>query len=106
MAWILLIIGAVMVTTGVKGTTPDLLSLLKGDLTGKNNFLYWIVSILAIGAVGYIAPLRPVSRAFLVLVIIVLVLTNGGFFQLFTEALNSTQTVSETPNINSSENTI
>lgn len=80
MPFTFLFIGAVLVTTGVRGTSSDLWNLLKGDVTGKPSFVPWIVSILAIGALGYVEKLRPFSRAFLVLVIVVLFLHNKGFF--------------------------
>lgn len=92
MPYMFLLSGLILVIAAVRGTQADLLTLLKGDITGKNNFIYWIISILIIGAVGYIPNLKPVSRAFLALVIIVLFLQNkGGVFAQFTQALNSTQ---------------
>lgn len=89
MPFVLLIVGAVFVISGVKNTSSQLLKLLDGDFTGQHNYIYWMVSILIIGAVGYIEDLKPVSRAFLVLVIIVLFLSNGGFFQKFNQGLFS-----------------
>ncbi len=91
MPFLFLIAGVVMTVSAVRGTNQDLLTLLKGDFTGKGNFLYWTLSILLIGAVGYIPDLKPVSRAFLVLVVIVLFLQNRGVFTQFTSAINSTQ---------------
>lgn len=96
MPFLFLIAGVVMVVSAVRGTQDDLIGLLKQDVTGPGNFIYWMLSILLIGALGYIAPLRPVSRAFLVLVIVVLFLVNGGVFTKFTEAINSSQTVQPT----------
>lgn len=94
MPFAFLIVGVVLVISGVRGTSQQLLTLAKNDLTGQHGYLYWMVSILAIGAVGYVPQLRTLSRAFLVLVLIVLVLkvgnpnsTGGGFFQQFTAAL-------------------
>lgn len=97
MPYLFLIIGLVMVTASVRDTIGDwkdasgqsqagLLTLLHDDLTGKNNFAYWILAILLVGAIGYIRPLQPVSRAFLVLVVIVLVLSNQGVFEQFQQA--------------------
>jgi len=81
-----------MVTAGVRGTSQSLLTLLKGDLTGSNNFIYWIVSIGIIGALGYVQDLRAFSRALLALVIIVLVIRDnesgtGGLFAQFDSAI-------------------
>lgn len=93
MPFVFLVTGIVFLISGVRGTSDDLLSLLKGDVTGKNNFIYWILSIAIIGAIGYIQDLRSLSRAFLALVIIVLVLNEdkengtGGFFTNFQNAV-------------------
>jgi hypothetical protein len=89
-----IIVGVVLVISGVKGTSSQLLSLVKGDLTGTNNYLYWIVAILIIGSIGYIPSFKSLSHAFLALVLVVLVLKEGnpnsgggGFFQEFQSAL-------------------
>jgi hypothetical protein len=87
------LIGTVFVIAGVRGSSADLLTLLKGDLTGSNNFVYWIISIAVIGAIGYVKDFQPLSRAFLVLVVVVLVLAedkksgSGGFFVKFQDAV-------------------
>jgi len=94
MPFAFLIVGLVLVISGVRGTSAQLLTLAKGDLTGKNSYLHWIVAILAIGSVGYVPQLRSISRAFLALVLIVLVLREGnpnsgtgGFFKKFTDSI-------------------
>lgn len=92
MPFLFIIIGVFMVVSSVRGTDKQLLTLLKGDFTGKGNFLYWTLSILLIGSLGYIQQLRTFSRAMLVLVAIVLVVSNHGVFKEFTDALNKTQT--------------
>jgi hypothetical protein len=86
------IIGLVFTIAGVRGTSGDLLTLLKNDFTGDSNFIYWVLSIAVIGSLGYVDALRPLSRAFLVLVIIVLILaedkkTAGGFFATFQDSI-------------------
>lgn len=91
MPFIFLFTGVLLLVAGVRGKSSDLLTLLKGDLTGDNNFTYWILSILVIGALGYVSSLRTLSRSFLFLVILVLILnegkkTPGGFFQSFQTA--------------------
>lgn len=96
MPFAFLIVGVVLVISGVKGTSQDLLTLVKGDLEGKNGYLYWLVAILVIGSVGYIPAFKSLSRAFLILLLVVLVLkegntgsnAGGGFFQQFTKALS------------------
>ena len=88
-----------MVTAAVRNTVQDdadtkavgLASLIKSEFTGKNNFVYWVLSILIVGAIGYIEPLKPISRAFLLLIVIVLFLANKGVFEQFNQALDRTQ---------------
>lgn len=100
MPFAMLIIGIVLLVAAVRSTQDDLFKLVKGDFIGQGNFVFWVVSILIIGAVGYIPKLRPISQGFLALVILVLFLAkgdptklgSGGFFEKFTAALNSTKT--------------
>jgi len=94
MPFVFIIAGIVLLVSGVRETSSELLTLLKGDVTGPKNFGNWILAILLIGALGYIQDFRSLSRAFLVLVLIVLVIaedknTSGGFFSKFTESFNS-----------------
>ncbi len=98
MPFALLIIGALLLVASIRNTQDELFTLVKGDLTGANNFVYWMVAILLIGVIGYIPKLKPVSVAFLASVIIVLFLKRGnpsgiggGFFSQFTTALGTTQ---------------
>lgn len=92
MPFALLIIGIVLLVASVRDKQGDLYTLVKGDFVGPNNYLYWIVSILIIGAVGYVETLRPISRMFLVLVIVVLFLSHGGVFQQLNAQLFSPST--------------
>jgi hypothetical protein len=115
MPFAFLIVGIVLVVSGVKGTSQQLLTLVKGDLQGQNSYLYWIVAILLIGSVGYVPEFKSLSRAFLILVLVVLVLregstsnSGGGFFQQFTSALQqiSTPTIGTTAPLSTSSNSL
>ena len=92
-----LIIGVVFVASAVNGTSAQLISLIKSDFTGQNNFIFWLVALIIIGAVGEIEELRPVSNAFLVLVILAIILANSpkggvGVFTQLINQLNESQT--------------
>jgi len=92
----LLLIGVVFLTAAVRGTHTLLFETLKDDFTGPNNFLYWGLALFVISAAGYYRPLKPLSNAFMLLVVLVLFLSNRGFFEKFMEQIGSTQTNSPT----------
>ena len=82
--------GLALVLVGLHGDPGTLYELIANDFTGQNSFVYWMLAILVIGAIGYISGLEKLSRAFLVLVIVVLFLDNGGFWSHFQEFLQQT----------------
>ncbi|HEY6018433.1 MAG TPA: hypothetical protein VIY48_00580 [Candidatus Paceibacterota bacterium] len=89
MPYALIIAGIVLTVAGVRNTQGELYSLLINDFTGQKSFVWWSLSILGVGAVGYVQGLRPLSNAFLALLFIVLIIANKGVFQQFTEALKN-----------------
>lgn len=89
MPFALLIIGVFLLVAAVRGTQSQLFALVQADFTGQNNFIYWFTAILIIGAIGYIPKLKSVSVVFLVLVVVVLFLSKGGFFQEFTTGIGT-----------------
>lgn len=94
MPFALAIIGIVLVVAGVRNKQDQLFSLVKGDFTGPNNYIFWMLSIFAIGAIGYIPRLKPISTGFLALIIVVLFLKKGqGFFAQLGQAVSTTTTV-------------
>lgn len=105
MPFAFIIVGLVLLIAGVRNTVTQLTALVKGDLTGTGSFVPWIVSILIIGALGYIKPIAPISRMFLVLVIVVLILkdgnpaknSNGGLFASFNSQLFAPSTPASSP---------
>lgn len=89
MPFALVTIGLIMVITGVRDTYQAFGAQVKADFTGSGNFTYWIASIGAIGALGYIDALRGFANLFMALVIIAMTLKNGGVFDKFKAALAS-----------------
>ena len=87
MQFALIFIGLVFVVTGVRGTQNELAEELRDDLVGSGNFIYWVISIMLIGSLGYIDALRTFSRYFLALVLLSIVLANRGFFDNFMKAI-------------------
>lgn len=72
--------GLVLVITGLNGDAAQLWGLLAADFQGTGSYRYWAVSIIVLGAIGYIPSLEQFSHLFLVLVIVALLLNNKGFF--------------------------
>lgn len=90
MPFILLVGGVLLLVTAYQGTTKQLGAMLKQDVfggSGTNGLLLWLVVVAVIGGIGYVKPLKGLSDAFLVLVILVLFLSNAGFFANFNAAL-------------------
>jgi hypothetical protein len=82
--------GLVLIVTGAQNTYPQLGTQLQKDFTGQSNFTYWVVSIAAVGVLGYIPSLRTFSTWFMALILLALFLSKGqGFFSQFSAALAS-----------------
>lgn len=78
MPYVLLALGAILFVAGVRGTNKTLWTLVKGDFTGNNSFLVWVAAIAVVGGAGYVPKLKPLSVAFMTLLLIVLFLSNKG----------------------------
>jgi hypothetical protein len=89
MPFLLVIIGLTLIVSSAKNRQGDLFNLVSQDFTGPNNFVFWFVSIIIIGSLGYIKPLKPISNAFMALVVLVLLLSEKGFFSSFTAQISS-----------------
>lgn len=93
MPLVLLLVGVTLLVTAFKGTTGQLGTLVKNDITGTSSsdpgFAKWLLAFAIIGGFSYIPGFRPVANAFLALVIIALVLSHGGFFTRLSDVLNS-----------------
>lgn len=80
MPYALLLIGAVLLVAGLRNTYSSLWELVRGDFTQQGGFLTWVAAIAVVGGVGYIPKLRSLSIAFMTLLLLVLVISNGGVF--------------------------
>lgn len=68
-----LLIGVILVVAAVRNSQDALFSALATDAP---KFVVWAAAIFAVGAIGFIPGLRPVSRLLLALVVVVLVVNN------------------------------
>jgi hypothetical protein len=100
MPFILILIGAFFLIAGARDTQGTLYTLMEKDFTGTNNFFYWFLSIMVIGGIGYIKPLRPISHGFLTLVLLGLFLSGGrnqNFFSQFQSQIEQFAAIQPTP---------
>lgn len=89
MPFALVFIGLIMIVTGAKGTHAALGKQLVSDFTGPGNFFYWIAAVGTLGALGAIPGFKPFSRMFMTLVIVAMVIRNGGVFDKLIAAIKS-----------------
>jgi hypothetical protein len=87
MPFVLLIIGVTLLVAAGQNTQDKLFALVQNDFASRPSFLPWAVALLIIGLLGYIDAIKSVMRAFLILVILGILLSNRGFFALLTAAL-------------------
>lgn len=90
MAFVLVLAGLVLFVTALQGTANQLGTMLVQDVfgtQGNRGFLYWVVAIAVVGAIGYVKSLKGLSDAFLALLLLVLFLNNKGFFAQFNSAI-------------------
>jgi hypothetical protein len=87
MPFALITAGLIMIVVGAKGTHAQFGAALRNDFTGPGNFTWWLASIGAIGAIGYIEALRTLSHTFMALILVAMFLSNEGFFAKFQQAL-------------------
>ncbi len=80
MPYALILIGGILLVAGIRNTYGQLWTLVKGDFTAQGGFLTWVAAIAVVGGLGYIPKFRPLSIAFMTLLLIVLVISNGGVF--------------------------
>jgi hypothetical protein len=84
MPFVFIIIGVGFVVIAIRGTQATAFQLLQSEFSGPNSFIKWALAIFILGAVGYIPTIRPVTRALLALVLLVIFLVNGkGLFAQF-----------------------
>ncbi len=73
MILIALLIGAVIIIAAIRNSQGALFTALGQDVPG---FVVWAAALFAVGAVGYVPGLKPVSRGLLALILLVLILRN------------------------------
>lgn len=91
-----IILGIVLVIVAVRGTETDsvngsgdgqgLFPLLKNDLESEQ-FRAWVAAIVIIGVLGFIPPIQPIADGLISLLVGVLLLSKGQFFNQLSNAI-------------------
>lgn len=74
MILILILIGVILLVAAIRDTQGDLFTALGQDVPA---FGTWAAAIIALGVLGFVPGLKPVSRALLGLVLVVLIVNNA-----------------------------
>lgn len=93
----LLLIGALLVATGLRGTYPQLGALLAADFSGSGSFWYFVFGVIIIGSIGNIPDFREISRLLIALIVVVYMLSNRGFWAQLQATLQNIQTTPSAP---------
>jgi hypothetical protein len=87
----LVFIGVLLLVAAIRDRLGALGTLVSGDFTGQGNFFYWSASLIILGALGYSKVFRTPSRALIGLVLLVMILSNKGFFAQLQSAVANVQ---------------
>jgi hypothetical protein len=97
MILIALLIGVIVIVAAIRNSQGALVSALGQDVPG---FVIWAAALFAVGAVGYVPGLKPVSRGLLALIILVLILRNyQAVISGFQAAWTSPPAAGSSPNV-------
>jgi hypothetical protein len=72
-----ILLGAICIDLAFRGTEHEFAAQMGQDF-GGGKFLSWLAAMVFLGAIGYVPALRKLSNVSMALVIVVLVLSNGG----------------------------
>lgn len=73
MILVALIVGVILIVAAIRNSQAALFAALAVDVPG---FVLWAAAIVAVGAIGFIPGIKPVSRGLLALVLLVIILNN------------------------------
>lgn len=89
MPFVFIIAGILFLMLSYNGTTGDFEKLLKNEFTGSQSFLVWASAIVILGLIGFFKPVRPITDAFIGLILLVIILQHSGLFAQFNSAIRA-----------------
>lgn len=96
MPFFFILFGVVLIVVGYRNVQDDFFTLVKGEFSGPKNFLVFALALFVVGLFGYIPKFKGLSNAFMFLIIIVILLSNRGFFDQFIQTVKTTEVPSTT----------
>lgn len=86
---VFIVLGIFLLIIAARGQAGEMVDILGDDLTGKPNFFGWLIALAMLGAVNTFAPkeFKGVTNAFSILILVVLLLSQPGFFAKLGAAL-------------------
>lgn len=69
-----MVIGIILLVTVIRGNQNELVELLKSDFSGQGNFIIWVLVFVVLVALGNWKTIRPITDAFIGLIIVVIFL--------------------------------
>lgn len=90
MPFAMILAGVLLFMTALNGTYKQFGSQLYKDLfTDSPPFVYWVAALMVVGLIGYIPGAKKPADAFMALIIVAMVLKDGGLFTQIQSALQS-----------------
>ncbi len=83
-----ILLGAICIDLAFRGTEHEFAAQLGKDF-GGGQFVAWLAAMVFLGALGYVPALRKLSDLSMALVIVVLVLKNGGLLTQLGQVISS-----------------
>lgn len=99
MPFVFIVVGIGLIVVAIRGTHAAAFDLLRSEFSGPNSFVTWALAIFILGGLGYVPVIRPITRALLLLVLLVIFLKNGsGLFARFNDQIrNPSASIPSTP---------
>jgi len=95
----IIIVGLMLLSSGLKGTEHELGQQLQTDLLGTGGFIGWALAIIALGALGFIPIFEKASKYLLLLLFVVILVRNGGVFEQFQGAIQDAVATGPAPSV-------
>ena len=85
----LILVGLIVVTLAIRGTEHLAAQQLAKDFGAGSQFYTWAAAVILLGCLGYSKLTRPIVTPAIALVVLGIVLKNGGLFSQLSEVIRN-----------------